>query len=83
MIGIPIHDELAGHGYGFTFEIDVFEVGTICNQHCITSRSSIDAGLDGGLGGGNVNEAARGGRQKTKEKRKKKKACLAIGQDKR
>ena len=46
----------AGDGDGLAFEVDVFEVGAGGDEDGVAGVGGVDAGLDGGLVGGDVDD---------------------------
>jgi hypothetical protein len=62
----------AGDGDGFAFEVDVLVVGAGGYEDGVAGVGGVDAGLDGGLGGGDVDDG--GVRPEWGEDEKQKKA---------
>jgi hypothetical protein len=56
VIGITIYNKLAGYGDGLAHKVDVLEVGAFGYQHGVVGGSRVNASLDGGLVGGNMND---------------------------
>jgi hypothetical protein len=47
---------MAGHGNGFSFEVDVFVISTLFDKDRISRTGSVDACLDGRLVGRDVDD---------------------------